>query len=637
MDELEVQLPNEQVRALVELQTANVEKRTIEVVWTTGARGLRYGWDGNYYEELSLDPAHVRLDRLKAGASVLDSHNRYGGLSSALGVVEDAWIVSPTEARARLKFSDRPEVAGFVRDIMGGIIRNLSVGYSIFKMVEVGREGDTPVLRAEDWEPFELSYVTVPFDAKSQSRSADEPKHKCKVSLTTRAISMDPIEQARLEAERKQKEADHTRALDEARAQGAAEFQKRSSEIIAAVEKAGLERSFADTLVASGVTADAARAQILDKISEVNKANRTSSVITAGDLDEKTTTRDAIRDTILYRYAPQFNKPTELSNRYRSATLLDICKDILRVGGQRDFAMSKSEVAERALHTSSDFPLILGNSLKKILTDNYNAQPADFAYLTQRIGLTDYKSLTQYALSTGPSLLEVKEHGEYKRGSFEETGESMALKKHGRIIGVTREAIINDDLNAFSRIPRMWAQGCANLDADNIIAQFVGNPVMSDGKTLFHADHGNLGTAAALSIESLAIAVASLKTQKGPSAAGEAVQYLRIRPKYLIVPPGLETLAIQLTTSIDPVTFQTVNPFAFLEVKSDPSLTGTAWYLAADAGQVDLIGQLYMIGEEGPQLSERQGFDVDGIEYKVRYDTGAKALDYRGFYKNPGV
>ena len=58
--------------------------------------------------------------------------------------------------------------------------------------------------------------------------------------------------------------------------------------------------------------------------------------------------------------------------------------------------------------------------------------------------------------------------------------------------------------------------------------------------------------------------------------------------------------------------------------------------LVADATQHDTIETTFLNGVEAPRLETRQGFDVDGIEYKVALDVGVRALDFRGLYKNAG-
>src|SRR4051812_27042364 len=85
-----VQLPMMQMRASISPNSFNKEKRTVEIIWSTGKKGLRYGWSENYYEQLSMDPKHVRMERAKSGATpFLDAHNSWS-TRAVLGVAESA-------------------------------------------------------------------------------------------------------------------------------------------------------------------------------------------------------------------------------------------------------------------------------------------------------------------------------------------------------------------------------------------------------------------------------------------------------------------------------------------------------------------------------------------------------------------
>jgi hypothetical protein len=159
-------------RAAFQPATLNPDARTIELTWTTGARGRRASWfDGDWYEELDMSSGAVRLDRLNNGASLLNSHQS-ADLSNILGVVEKAWIENG-EGRARVRFSERAEVDPIFRDVASGIIRNVSVGYQVHRWSDPirGADKEPPTYRALDWEPMELSLVGVPFDAKAQTRN----------------------------------------------------------------------------------------------------------------------------------------------------------------------------------------------------------------------------------------------------------------------------------------------------------------------------------------------------------------------------------------------------------------------------------------------------------------------------------
>ncbi|MDP4849954.1 MAG: hypothetical protein NWQ95_06365 [Verrucomicrobiales bacterium] len=61
-----------------------------------------------------------------------------------------------------------------------------------------------------------------------------------------------------------------------------------------------------------------------------------------------------------------------------------------------------------------------------------------------------------------------------------------------------------------------------------------------------------------------------------------------------------------------------------------------AWYLAGNPGQFDTVEVAFLDGQQAPYLEERDGWNVDGVEYKVRIDAVAKALDFRALYRNDG-
>ena len=128
-----------------------------------------------------------------------------------------------------------------------------------------------------------------------------------------------------------------------------------------------------------------------------------------------------------------------------------------------------------------------------------------------------------------------------------------------------------------------------------------------------------------------------MRLQKTPQSV-----VMNLSPRYLIVPAALETLAWQFTNPpIFPTQPSSANPFlgelvTVVEGRLDAA-SATAWYLAADPMQIDTIEYCYLEGNEGVYIETRQGFDVDGMEIKARLDFAAKAIDYRGLYKNVGA
>ena len=183
-----------QQRRLAPVQSIKADSRTVTVMWSAGARVRRYDWweDEHFIEELDMSSGAVDMARLMSGAPVLNTHDS-SRLDSVLGVVERAWL-QDGKGYAELRFSERDDVQPFWRDVESGIIRNVSVGYSILEMREVGRDKETGyrVLRAVKWQPFEISMVPVGADAEAGTRTAALSTTRCSINVEQRDADFQP-------------------------------------------------------------------------------------------------------------------------------------------------------------------------------------------------------------------------------------------------------------------------------------------------------------------------------------------------------------------------------------------------------------------------------------------------------------
>lgn len=168
-------LPPLQRGATFQPSTLNENKRTIELVWSTGEKVLRTLFD-RFWEQLSLDPRHVHLDRLNGGAPLLDAHNAFtlGGVIGA--VVPGTARVDGNTGTATVRFpaaADDPNADTIWKKLKAGIIRAVSIGYRVhtFEKIENADE-KIPTYRAIDWTPYEISLVPIGADAGAQVRGA---------------------------------------------------------------------------------------------------------------------------------------------------------------------------------------------------------------------------------------------------------------------------------------------------------------------------------------------------------------------------------------------------------------------------------------------------------------------------------
>jgi len=654
--------------------SADDENRTVEVVWSTGARVRRAPFFGEAYdEELSLDPAHVRLDRLNAGAPFLRVHETWD-LDGVIGsVAPGSARVEQGRGLATIRLSEREDVDAVWNDIRAGHLRAVSVGYQVhrYEVTKPHKDsgGGRELWRAVDWTPFEISAVPVGADPAAGFRST-ETLHACVVHRAgagPRTERTNPMHDEDIETEDAIDVAEETEAPEETEppqtrgetkpakttedpkpdaealvAEARAGERRRAATIFDLASRLGLERSVADDLVKRGVGLDEARRQILDTLAESSDQTRTFGHVSVplGGQDERVTRRDAAANALLHRYSPTLFQLTDAARQFRSMTLMELARESLADAGVNTRGMSRDEVATRALHSTSDFPEILAAVTNKTLRQAYEAYPRTFLAFCRQVLATDFKAMHRVQMGEAPQLLKVNESGEFKRGAIGESKESYRIETYGRVVGITRQVLINDDLDAFTRIPAMYGNSIAQLESDVVWGIVTGNPAMADNEALFHADHKNLeGTGAALSVD----AVGKGRTAMAKQTGLDKKTVLNIRPAFLIVPAALELKAEQMvaqnivpaeTRNVVPRSIRTLSPIA--EPRLD-AVSDTAWYLAASPNQIDTIEYAYLEGQQGAYIETRNGFDVDGVEIKCRLDFGAKAIDWRGLYKNPGA
>jgi len=444
-----------------------------------------------------------------------------------------------------------------------------------------------------------------------------------------------------------QADAADTTQPDQLRAEGAQLERQRTAEITKITRAAMLPDSFAQKLVNDGTAVTQARKLVLDELerrsSPANEIRPHVSIVR----DEMDSARAMVENALLHRHDPQKYKLDDGAREYRGMSLMEMGRDLLERRGVRARGLSKSEVAgmmlgletRGGLHSNSDFPFILANVANKTLRAAYEAAPQTFKPFTRQTTNPDFKTIARTQLGDAPSLDKVNESGEFKRGTVGEAREQYALATYGKVVAVTRQTIINDDLGAFTRLPEMFGRAAADLESDTVWGIITANAAMGDGTAMFHANHGNLaGAGTVISVASLGEARAAMRKQKGLNG-----RLINVMAKYLLVPAAIETVAEQFVTQTNIIYTKSsdYNPFANkLQVVAEPRLdaaSAISWYLAADPAQIDTIEYAYLEGQEGVYLESRVGFDVDGVELKARLDFAAKAIDWRGFWRNQGV
>ncbi|MEA9907801.1 ClpP-like prohead protease/major capsid protein fusion protein [Xanthomonas campestris] len=398
-------------------------------------------------------------------------------------------------------------------------------------------------------------------------------------------------------------------------------------------------RAYVDGVIAAAdpnVTADNVGRHILALMGRNGEPLNGRAGVVAG-ADQRDNVRAAMTNAIEARVGMA---QAAGDNPYRGHSLAEMARECLVQAGVNPRGMDRREIVGMAFtHSTSDFPALLGDAARRSVLQGYQEVEERFSEFTRAVSVPDFKPTNLVGLGAFSDLLKVPEGGEYKQGTFSEQSQSMQIVTWGRLFTITRQAIINDDLGIFSDVPRKMGQAAKRTLAKAVFELITKNPRLADGKTLFHADHGNLLPAATITTESVSAMQARMALQK--DADGNVI---RVPMKTLLVPVALSGAALTVRAAeyaVGGANNQTTpnivrNTF---EVESDGRLDQAdpkAWYGLANSAYVDALVVGYLDGNQTPYLEQHEGFTVDGVAWKVRMDAAPAIADYRGIYKNPG-
>ena len=611
------------------IDQVDTDSRTVELSFSSETP---YGrWFG--YEILCHDEECINLERFNNGlGTVLFNHNR----DAVVGHIEKVWL-EDNRGKALVRFDTDEQSETIFQKVQSGTLKGVSVGYVIKQYEELDDE-DTkstngrfngPAYVITDWEPLEISIVSVPADPTvGVGRSAEE----IHTSIDTQEDNTRMDQEKNLEVQ-EVKSAPVETGITQADLQKAMEQErKRTSEITAMFRDFDVEG--ADEAIVLGKSVEEAREMVMDQLRARNKGVS----VTMGEA-ESDKFRAAAQDAVLMAAGIPVADAAPGAQELRGYSMVEMARESLRreSGSTVNFG-DNMELARAAINSTSTFPAIMSNLANKSVMVGFNEAETTYQIWAGKGSNRDFKEAARVALSEAGTLELVPEGGQFKQDSFGEASARTKVATYGKLFSLTRQAIINDDLGLFSKIATKYGSAAKRLVNKMVYAQLTGNVKMQDNVALFDTKHGNVaGTGEALSVKAIAKAITAMRRQKG--IQGEAT--LNITPKYLVVPPELEMTAYQIvnsTAAVDGVNSGVANPYKgrFIVV-ADAELTDPdAWYLVADATQHDTIEVTYLNGVETPRLETRQGFDVDGIEYKVAFDCGVSALDFRGLYKNAG-
>lgn len=398
----------------------------------------------------------------------------------------------------------------------------------------------------------------------------------------------------------------------------------------------------ADWVVAqqlAGATLDAARDAAIDAVASAPA--RPTVTITR---DEGDTARAAVGAAFDWLFARRQPFPEIAAARDIGTTPMAVARACVEIAGGKTRGRPAADIARAALNlgghaiqgmaTTSDFPGLLGTNVSKRLLGAYMnaAEARNFLRFAYERRVPDFKTVRTVEIGMAPSLIAVPEGAEVKLGVMGEASQTYAMATYGRRQVLSYQALVNDDLGAFDRLPSAWANAAANLEASVVWGLFNSNAALADAVAWFHSSHANTA-AGTMSIVSLGAARAGMRAQ-----ADATGQKILVTPSVLVVPPALETDArALLAPQVVPTAAAGVNPWigAFGEPVVGHYLTdANDWYVTVPAGSgYEPIEVAYLEGAEAPMVDAFTSEEVLGVTTRCVHNFAAAAVTHRTIYR----
>lgn len=493
-------------------------------------------------------------------------------------------------------------------------------------------------------------YTNAPEGLRSQSESLGDARGK-EAILAMFAGSPRPNQGEAVMADTTSEAAAETSVADKPVAADVATAlateRARSKRIMDAVTLAQLPVTMATDMIEAGTPLETA----LDQITAEWKAGGDVATMAGRKTvnvlrDERDTKRQGMEVALVAQLAG--NAPaSDVGRPFMDFSLHDMAAEYAGLRRAPRHADGVIDMFRMAMHTTSDFPIILENAMNKRMADSYAKASPTYRSVAERLDFNDLRPHQIASAGDMPGLLPVNEAGEIRYGSMGEKKETVSLGKYGIALSISRDVILNDDMNGIERILRTRGASVAQWEDQVFWAMFLSG-AGNDGPTLLETtrqvfnttDATKAGAGAAITIPSLSAGRATLRKRVGiPSAPGKTDgQFMDLEAAILLVGPDKETEAQQQVESIKAQKSGDVNPFAgTLRIVVTPRITGNTWYLLTDPAVFTNFMYGYLSGRSGPRLRMDEPFGVQGIRYSIEEDFGVGAIDFRGGWKNPGA
>ena len=590
-------------------RTVSARAVTLGAPIDMGARTAPDGSAGPW--ALQLDPAGLIADRF-TGAPVLTQHGSTEVLDQ-VGVVLSHRIEADGLVVV-VQFGERDLAAQIFTDVSAGVLRAVSIGLNLLTY-ELAADmppaegspgtnspdlGDPRLFIATSWQPIELTIVSIGADPSALFLAYAPP--------------------AGVAPDREFLAALHARAV-------AADI--NPEEILTMTEVPMPSRQELNNRLQTAVAA---------------QFPPIFAGMSNGQADPRVSKIDRMADALASRAMGA--KPSASARDFMGLSVVEMARICLQDSGAKfsrfDFN-NPARVIELS-HSTSDFPLLTQSVAQRLLIMGYERAPAAIKSVAAlRSDIRDFRDVTAIRFGGVGRLTLTPEAGSVVGATVVEAGESYHVRTYARRFVISREAMTNDDLSAFTEAS-IFGGAAAETEAAELVAMLAANsgagPTMRDTLPLFRTAANNLafsgaggGSVAALDVTNVASAVALMRRHTDPAGNLVAAQ-----PDILLVGASRELAARQLLSAVTAGTLANVNPYtAAFTLVVEPRITGTEWYLFSDPDRVRVLELGTLAGTNGaPKVEVFTEAATLGLTFRVVHDFGIGVVGRAGCWKNPG-
>ena len=391
------------------------------------------------------------------------------------------------------------------------------------------------------------------------------------------------------------------------------------------------------TLITDNSSVEKAQSQALEILAKQSKEIANTSITIKTGAEQM---RTDIEAAIQLKLGMTVKNATQGAQAMRQMPVIEMARRLFEKTGDgaNEYLTPNAIINTAFAQTTSDFPNILQNVANKSALQSWELATPLWHKISSVGSVSNFQKVSRVGLNHLNKLSPKTESGDYRFVSIDDRGQEIQARTKGAIIGISREALINDNLGLLTQIPQRFARSAHATIDDDVLAAIVGSGngqlMTEDSHPLFHSSHDNISRTKGLpNADTLRAALILMSKQK---SEGQNKYSLNIEGKILLLNTAFSFEATKLigsTTLAGETNSGVINPYATLGLRiiHSSNIPENKWYLLADPFTNSVIETAFLNGMASPVIEQSEKWSNDQLRFKCRIEYGVAALDYRGF------